>query len=1058
MDGYVKNFWGRWPMYRVILFVCLIILILTTGCAEERIQELVVNSIDDSGEGSLRWALGEVEVGGLIIFDPQVFPPDNPATIFTSSDLPAIINDNITIDASGSGVIINGSKSDGDGLKIVSNNNLVKGLQIIDFANGSGIVLSANAGNNVFGPDNVLANNGLYGIVVNEGAIGNKITGNSIYNNGVAGIINNDQHNRLNAPEISMHDIGNGLVQGTTKAGITVEVFSDLNGQGRKYEGEVHADDKGNFTFAPGRPFEGPRLTAVAIESDGNTSEFSKPTDLREVLVYSEADYGEGTLRWALENAQTGDFIIFDPILFKPDAPQVIRLSGGLPPIQQKYLVIDASNAGVIIDGSDALGEWVVGLEIFSDHVTIQGLQLVNFSGAGIKINSKGNLIGGDRSIGDGLLGQGNLISGNADGIAIDGAGARENQISGNLIGTDISGSEAWGNRVVGIFIDSGASHNHIGPANLIAYNDSGVEVRDPRAINNTITENSIFGHESAGIVITRGPEDDTASPTIFECSIEEGTLFGAAASNSIIEIFSDSKDEGEIFEGFTTADESGAFSYSKGSSFNGPLVTVTCTDTEGKTGAFSVPTATTGEDRMLQVGNANLKQPLITYSSQELTDNRISAQWDNVRDPEFTNVINSEVFALGLTRVRMAITGKTFDTADMSRKEFTIDPNANKLITYMADNGITITYVLTFWDKEWRAAGNQGTCPRFKSEDEIERYLDFVQLTVKTFKDSIDYYEIFNEPDHTFDPWNMEPCLNAIDVEDYIEITRRAIPVIREVHPEAKIVVGSTMTQAEPGAREYLHSILTSDIMPHVDVVAWHASGPSPEYDYWKENYEQYPSLIREIKEIAEAHGFNGKYCADELGYHTEEDHPPNETWVYSDKVAAKYYARFIMMHLGMDVATSGGASVSRQASYNMAQNICTVMDLHQPVEMPVDFEIDYEPLAYSTFRYPNGDRILAFWMHGTADEEDIGLPAEVKFPGLAAGSVTGIDVLHGVEQELDFNVVDGTTIISNLLVKDYPILIKLSNSDMSSDYYEVEGDGFKLIGTPGEVKSKVE
>ena len=107
--------------------------------------------------------------------------------------------------------------------------------------------------------------------------------------------------------------------------------------------------------------------------------------------------------------------------------------------------------------------------------------------------------------------------------------------------------------------------------------------------------------------------------------------------------------------------------------------------------------------------------------------------------------------------------------------------------------------------------------------------------------------------------------------------------------------------------------------------------------------------------------------------------------------------------------------------------------------------------PVAYCSFRYPNGDRVLAIWTDGIAQDEDPGVSATITFPGLSAGSVAGIDVLHGFEQELVFEVDGEDMIIRDLLVKDYPILIRLSDVTMGPDYQETVGDGFHQLGGPG-------
>jgi hypothetical protein len=123
-----------------------------------------------------------------------------------------------------------------------------------------------------------------------------------------------------------------------------------------------------------------------------------------------------------------------------------------------------------------------------------------------------------------------------------------------------------------------------------------------------------------------------------------------------------------------------------------------------------------------------------------------------------------------------------------------------------------------------------------------------------------------------------------------------------------------------------------------------------------------------------------------------------------------------------------------------------------HQAVDMPVEIDIDHDgPVAYCSFRYLNGDRMLAVWTDGIAQDDDPGVPATITFPGLVAGNVTGIDVLHGFEQEVVFEIDDGSTIVRDLLAKDYPILIRLSDVSFGPGYREIDGDGFHRLGGPG-------
>ena len=80
----------------------------------------------------------------------------------------------------------------------------------------------------------------------------------------------------------------------------------------------------------------------------------------------------------------------------------------------------------------------------------------------------------------------------------------------------------------------------------------------------------------------------------------------------------------------------------------------------------------------------------------------------------------------------------------------------------------------------------------------------------------------------------------------------------------------------------------------------------------------------------------------------------------------------------------------------------------------------------SYS-FYLPNGDKLLALWTDGIAVDDDPGVEATLTLSGFSAQKVAGIDVLHGFEQQMMIDVVDGNLVIRNLLVKDYPIIFRI-------------------------------
>jgi len=368
-------------------------------------------------------------------------------------------------------------------------------------------------------------------------------------------------------------------------------------------------------------------------------------------VVTSPADAGPGTLRAALMKAEGRAVITFDPSVFSPDAPVTISLTSPLPGLDRGSLTIDASNAGVILDGSNiASPDPQNGLSITSDHNVVQGLQIIGFSNAGIALDAGAqyNIIGGDRTIGNGVLGQGNLISGNGQfgiglwarttshntiqgnyiGITLDGTaawgparddihsnGATQNLITGNviggsqgagvylccvvdgkntvtnnMIGVGPNGTTALGNRFGGVIIDR-TSNNVIGPGNVIAHNQDAGILFWKDAPNNTITQNSIHDNDREGIRRDAADQSTPSTPVVAGFDLQVGVLTGTTCAACVVEVFSDTSNEGAVYEGQASADENGSFTLSKGLAFSGPRLTTTATNPDGSTSVFSRPT-----------------------------------------------------------------------------------------------------------------------------------------------------------------------------------------------------------------------------------------------------------------------------------------------------------------------------------------------------------------------------------------------------------------------------------------------------------------------------------
>jgi parallel beta-helix repeat protein len=803
------------------------------------------------------------------------------------------------------------------------------------------------------------------------------------------------------------------------------------------------------------------------------------------IVVNSTSDSGPGSLREAIGSALPGDSITFDSSVFPPTNPDTISLVSELPALLQGNLVIDASEAGVVIDGSRiTTPELVFGLSISSNNNIIRGLQIVNFTQAGIGLDgAQNNIIGGDRDIGEGPLGQGNLVSGDGTfGIGLWSNGTSFNTIQGNFIGTDVSGTKAHGSFSGGIFsggadynlfvdnliggyedhgvrlsnvsdgyntvrgnyigtdtsgltdigidntgasgiVITGSGFNVIGPANVIALNDgSGIVIKGKESVGNTITQNIVHDNDKLGIDLWYGGNTELAAPVLFDFDKQAGMVTGMACANCTVEVFSDNTDEGAVYEGQTTADNAGTFTFNKGATLMGPNVTATATDTKGNTSKFSVPTPDTPTRTLiLQEGNNLPKTRLQPKRSEELADNRIGGGWE-VR----------WILDLGVKHTIFSNSEAEWPEVQWSIPEFEVSPWLDGYVTTLAANGVTLINQLCFWDKANHPEGWEEVegYSRFQTEEEIERYLEYVQFNVNHFKDRVQYFELWNEPDNQGFP------IQYIQVPDYINLVKRVVPVIRQEYPEAKIVVGSVSNLMY--TKDYLFGILKSEeIMPLVDVICWHPFfGASPAYDDTREYYYQYPSIVQAIKDTASTHGFSKENYVAEMGWSSYEFSGPDQ-WVHSEIQSAKYYARGVVMHLGMNVnAQVGGLYPDRVTPFATVRNLCTVMAGTRSDSVSIEIQSAATNIRTYGFSLPGGDKMIALWTDSVAIDDDPGITATLILPEFSDQSMMGIDVINSFLQKLITEVENGKLVIRNLMVKDYPIIVSSASAvDIATD-----------------------
>jgi len=138
--------------------------------------------------------------------------------------------------------------------------------------------------------------------------------------------------------------------------------------------------------------------------------------------------------------------------------------------------------------------------------------------------------------------------------------------------------------------------------------------------------------------------------------------------------------------------------------------------------------------------------------------------------------------------------------------------------------------------------------------------------------------------------------------------------------------------------------------------------------------------------------------------------------------------------MNLGMNV-TAGNLRIPHDmatASFAV-RNLSTIMPGNEPANFSVIIETEDLNVSSYGFALPNGDRLLALWNDGVAADYDPGILSTIVLPSRAGQIAIGIDVLYGYEQELVVTTDGEDLIINDLLIRDYPLIIRLSDDHSS-------------------------
>ncbi len=384
---------------------------------------------------------------------------------------------------------------------------------------GSNITIGGLTGSPGTGAGNVISGNAFYGIGLSKQ---NLVAGNVIGTNatGLAALGNG----------FGIHVVGNNnTIGGTTAGARNIISGNDGNGScGINIENQADPEQQGSYNLVRGN--------YIGTDITGTTNLGRQDNG---ILIYGAYNTIGGTTA-AARNIISGN-------------------GNGIS--------INSAGRPANSPSNDSFGNAILGDYIGTDPSGT--LAVPNSTGIQLVGGTYGNTIGGT------LSGEGNLISGNGDGIDFN--EPTNNLVQGNLIGTDKTGTAALGNRDDGIDIYNGANNNTIGgtapgAGNVIAFNSgNGVEVDS--GTGNSILGNSISSNGgpvasgSLGIFLNsaNNANDNQAFPVLTSVSSSSsgttisGTLQSVASSTFRVELFANAAmdpsgdGQGQTYLGFAT-------------------------------------------------------------------------------------------------------------------------------------------------------------------------------------------------------------------------------------------------------------------------------------------------------------------------------------------------------------------------------------------------------------------------------------------------------------------------------------------------------------------------
>ena len=403
----------------------------------------------------------------------------------------------------------------------------------------------------------------------------------------------------------------------------------------------------------------------------------------------------------------------------------------------------------------------------------------------------------------------------------------------------------------------------------------------------------------------------------------------------------------------------------------------------------------------------------------------------------------------------------------EKKKGQLKIDPETDAAVTELVSHGVDIVMSLNFGNRLYSGPAARPLPQLWEwnydmpapptTPEALAAWTRYVEFMVQHFRGRVKHFEIWNE-------WNISCYWGAKpSVADYLAVARAAIPVIRKHAPGARIMMGSwagfphgistwSPAQLAEYEKKLLYLPVTRELARDVDEIGWH-----PFYQTDPDRLRHYTADVRALLKWLHGVGFRGHAMVTEWNYSAL--YPPlgpeeaKRAWSGGFKATeiekAKYVAQVFTRHTGLGLESffcemyfpnfalldlsllrrsfdaDPIAPLQPQAAYYVTRNLATMLDGLEPGQL--DYTIEPAPPKLETFALTSPDGpALALWLGGRAQDHCPGVAVDVRLKSPRRKAVA-YDPMNGVSQELSVTRDGDSSLLKGVLVRDWPLVIRL-------------------------------